>query len=226
MNFPLNGKIDNTAGYSFLNNITNNYPWIPILLQSSDPENIKLAQKLNCAFIDKNSRTLLQELKNFINDNLGFGPFFFRDENSVHFGTANNIAEFESFIATIPLQSIIYHAAKNHFSIWLMARGEIQIAKLINYRQYSEKDDPSELRSFILEAINSYKHKHNRGRVVSFNENTLLDETSVVSLRPGSLGGKGRGLAFINTLIYSLELENLVKGYKYQNSGNINNWNR
>ncbi len=212
ISFPKNEKVDNTAGYTFLNSIKNNYPWIPILSQSSDPENIKYAKQLNCAFINKNSLSLIQELKNFIKDNLGFGPFFFRDNRGDSFGSASNMAEFESLLGIIPLHSIVYHAAKNHFSIWLMARGEIHIAKLINYRQYSEKDDPNEIRSFILEAINSYKHKHNKGRVISFSENTILDENSVVSLRPGSLGGKGRGLAFINTLIYSLELEKLVPG--------------
>jgi hypothetical protein len=210
ISFPKDGKMDSTAGYNFLLGIKTNYPWIPILAQSLDYENIKFAQQLKCPFINKNSRQIVNELKNFITHNLGFSPFQFRDDEKRNFGTANNMAEFESLLATVPVHSIVYHATRNHFSIWLMARGEIQIAKLINFRQYSEKDDPSEIRGFLLESIKSYKHKQNRGRLISFNENSMLDETSVLSLIPGSLGGKGRGLAFINSLVYNLGLGELL----------------
>jgi hypothetical protein len=212
MRFPRNGIQHDTAGYEFLQHIKTNLPYLPTVLQSSDPENAKYAFKLKSNFINKNSESLLQDLKSFINYYLGFGHFVYRDNKGRQIAVAKSMKEFEAYLETIPEDSLAYHAMKNHFSMWLMARGEVNIAKMIRPVKVTDFDSLKELREFLIDIIRKRRKEMNMGRVVNFEESEAIDETNVVSLISGSLGGKGRGLAFINTLIYSFELGRLLPG--------------
>jgi hypothetical protein len=120
--------------------------------------------------------------------------------------------EFEAYLQTVPEDSLVYHSMKNHFSLWLMARGEVKIAKMINPIKVSDFDSLKDLREFLIDIIRRRRREMNKGKVVNFEESAVIDETNVVSLSGGSLGGKGRGLAFVNTLIYSFELGRLLHG--------------
>jgi hypothetical protein len=122
------------------------------------------------------------------------------------------LKEFEAYLQTVPEDSLAYHAMKNHFSLWLMARGDVKIAKLISPMKVSDFGSLKELREFLVDIIHRRRQEMNKGKVVNFEESAVIDETNVVSLSGGSLGGKGRGLAFINTLIYSFELGRLLSG--------------
>ena len=188
------------------------YPNLPAVLQSADPENARYAHLLKSNFINKNSETLLQDLKSFINYYLGFGHFVYRDNKGRQIAVAKSMKEFASYLETVPEDSLVYHAMKNHFSLWLMARGEVKIAKIINPIKVSDFNSLRELREFLLDIIGKRRQEMNKGKVVNFEESAVIDETNVVSLSGGSLGGKGRGLAFVNTLIYSFELGRLLPG--------------
>ena len=212
MRFPKNGKIHDTAGFELIQHIKDNLPNLPTVLQSSDPENAKYAFILKSNFINKNSESLLQDLKSFINYYLGFGHFVYRDNKGRQIAVAKSMREFEAYLETVPEDSLAYHAMKNHFSLWLMARGEVKIAKLINPIKVSDFNSLKELREFLIDIIRKRRREMNKGRVINFEETAVIDETNVVSLSSGSLGGKGRGLAFINTLIYSFELGRLITG--------------
>ena len=212
MKFPKNGIIDDKAGFDLIKYIKSDLPNLPTVLQSADPENARYAYTLKSNFINKNSDSLLQDLKSFINYYLGFGHFVYRDNRGRQIAVARSMKEFESYLETVPEDSLAYHAMKNHFSLWLMARGEIKIAKLINPIKVSDFNTLKELREFLLDIIRKRRKEMNKGRVINFEESAVIDETNVVSLSAGSLGGKGRGLAFINTLIYSFELGRLVPG--------------
>jgi len=212
MTFPRNGKMSDRAGFELIGHIKKNLPNLPTVLQSSDPENAKFAFALKSNFINKNSESLLQDLKSFINFFLGFGHFVYRDNSGRQIAVAKSMKEFEAYLETVPEDSLAYHAMKNHFSHWLMARGEVKIAKLINPIQVSDFESLKELREFLLTVIRKRRQELNKGRVINFEESAVIDETNVVSLSAGSLGGKGRGLAFINTLIYSFELGRLIPG--------------
>jgi hypothetical protein len=212
MGFPRNGELNETAGFDLLQHIRNDLPNLPTVLQSSDPENAKYAFAVKSNFINKNSESLLQDLKSFINYYLGFGHFVYRDDKGRQIAVAKSMKEFEAYLETIPEDSLAYHAMKNHFSLWLMARGEVKLAKLINPIQVSDFKSLKELREFLIDIIRKRRREMNKGRVVNFEESAVIDETNVVSLSGGSLGGKGRGLAFINTLIYSFELGRLLPG--------------
>jgi CheY-like chemotaxis protein len=214
MRFPRNGVMNETAGFELIQQIKGDLPNLPTVLQSADAENARYAYTLKSNFINKNSESLLQDLKSFINYYLGFGHFVYRDDKGRQIAVAKSMKEFESYLETIPEDSLAYHAMKNHFSLWLMARGEVKIAKQINPIKVTDFDSLKELRKFLLDIIRKRRREMNKGRVVNFEESIVIDETNVVSLSGGSLGGKGRGLAFINTLIYSFELGRLLPGIK------------
>ena len=212
MRFPKNGVLHDTAGFELIKHIKNYLPNLPTVLQSSDPENARYAFTLKSNFINKNSETLLQDLKSFINYYLGFGHFVYRDTKGRQIAVAKSMKEFEAYLQTIPEDSLAYHAMKNHFSLWLMARGEVKIAKMINPIRVADFNSLKDLREFLIDIIRKRRREMNKGKVVNFEESAVIDETNVVSLSGGSLGGKGRGLAFVNTLIYSFELGRLLPG--------------
>ncbi|MCE5346420.1 MAG: pyruvate, phosphate dikinase [Bacteroidales bacterium] len=212
MRFSKNGVMNDTAGFDLLKYVKTDFPNLPTLLQSSDPENARYAHSLKSIFINKNSENLLQDLKSFINYYLGFGHFVYRDTNGRQIAVAKSMKEFETYLQTIPEDSLFYHAMKNHFSLWLMARGEVKIAKKINPMKVSDFDSLKDLRVFLVDIIHKRRLEMNKGRVINFEESAVIDETNVISLTGGSLGGKGRGLAFVNTLIYSFELGRLLHG--------------
>ncbi len=212
MRFPKENELYDKAGYEFIQYVKSELPNLPTVLQSSDPENSKFAHSLKSNFINKNSQSLLQDLKSFINYYLGFGHFVYRDNMGRQIAVAKSMNEFEQYLKTIPEDSLVYHAMKNHFSLWLMARGEVKIAKIINPMKISDFSDLGELRNFLLDLISKRRRELDKGKVVNYVESAAIDETNVVSLASGSLGGKGRGLAFINTLIYGFELGKLTPG--------------
>lgn len=212
MRFPKNGVMHDTAGFDLINHIKTDLPNLPAVLQSSDPENSRYAFALKSNFINKNSESLLQDLKSFINYYLGFGHFVYRDTKGRQIAVAKSMKEFEAYLQTVPEDSLVYHSMKNHFSLWLMARGEVKIAKMINPIMVSDFNSLTELREYLIDIIRKRRREMNKGKVVNFEESAVIDETNVVSLSGGSLGGKGRGLAFVNTLIYSFELGRLLPG--------------
>jgi hypothetical protein len=210
VSFPRNGILDDEAGFELIKYVRDNVPNLPTVLQSSNPENAKKSYELKTNFINKNSESLLQDLKSFINYHLGFGHFVYRDNQGRQIAVAKSMAEFESYLKTVPDDSLVYHAIKNQFSLWLMARGEIQIAKIINPLRINDFDSTQQLRDFLINILKLYRNEQEKGKIVNFSESAILEENNIVSLASGSLGGKGRGLAFINTLIYNFKFKELL----------------
>jgi len=208
--FPKNGKLCEDAGFELIKYVKDQIETLPTVLQSSDTENAKRAYEMKSSFINKNSETLLQDLKSFIDYYLGFGHFVYRNNEGKQIAVAKSLREFELQLKEIPDESIVYHGLRNHFSLWLMARGEIQIAKKINPYKVKDFKDTKEIRSFILNSIQIHRNEHDKGRIVNFDETAILDETNIVSLESGRLGGKGRGLAFVNTLIYNFNFSQII----------------
>jgi len=208
--FPKENKLDSKAGFELIKYIKQNILNLPTVLQSSNPENAKRSYELKSNFINKNSESLLQDLKSFINYHLGFGHFVYRDNQGRQIAVAKSMIEFESYLKTVPEDSLIYHAVKNQFSLWLMARGEIQIAKIINPLKITDFKNPNQLRDFLINILKLYRNEQEKGKIVNFNEAAILEENNIVSLASGALGGKGRGLAFINTLIYNFKFKELL----------------
>ena len=209
--FEKDGKLDENAGLDLVSYAKASIPNLPTVLQSSDPENAQKAYLLKSTFVNKNSETLKQDLQSFINYYLGFGHFIYKDEEGrKDIAVARSMKEFQTHLKTIPEKSLIYHAKRDHFSHWLMARGEIQIAKRIKPLRVADFTSSGSLREYLIGVIEQCIHDKQKGKVINFEESALLDETNVVSLAPGSLGGKGRGLAFINMIINSFDFSELV----------------
>ncbi len=204
------GVMDDEAGFILVQKIRDEIKDLPVIIQSSNEANSNRAYLLKTTFINKNSDSLLQEIKSFISHYLGFGNFVFKTADGRDVAIARSIKEFEKQLKVIPDESLIYHSRRNHFSLWFMARGEVQIAKLINPYRTTDFESTQEIRNFLLKAIQQYRNEKNKGKVVSFEDSEVLEETNIVSLASGSLGGKGRGVAFINTLIHNFDFSNII----------------
>ena len=215
--FQREGEYDDNAGFRLVKYARDNFKALPTIIQSSEVQNARMAFELKSTFINKNSDTLLQDIKSFINHHLGFGNFEYRDPGGRKIAEARSLKEFEKHIETIPIESLIYHGKRNHFSLWLMARGEIKIAKMIYPVKVTDFKTPQEYRDYLKYVIKKYRNESNSGKIVSFEESALQDESNIVSLGTGALGGKGRGLAFINTLIYNLNFSERLTGINIRN---------
>jgi len=210
--FECNGVDDPEAGFKLVKYTKELIKDLPAIIQSSDQGNANRAFELKSTFIYKKSETLTQDFKGFITHYLGFGNFIYRNQDGAQIAVAKSLREFENHLSTIPDESLIYHARRDHFSLWLMARGEIQAAKILNPAKVTDFENPAQLRLYLIETIQKFRNEQNRGKVVPFEDYPVFDETNVISLSPGLLGGKGRGIAFINTLINNYNFHDHVAG--------------
>jgi hypothetical protein len=221
------GKLDENAGIDLVSEIRKKLPNLPIIMQSYEQSNeekvmmlnrkhinhkseLLMQDMMNIAFINKNSESLMQDLKNFISNYLGFGDFVFKDAIGQPIATATSMEEFERHLREIPGESILYHAEKNHFSLWLTARGEINVARIIHPSSINDFSGPEEIRDYLLNTLKKYRQEKRRGKIVGFETAWEVDSSNIVSLAEGSIGGKGRGLSFINTLLYTFEISQYV----------------
>lgn len=206
------GVENGQAGFELTKYVQKRIKNLPVIIQSSDLGNAKKAYELKSTFINKDSETLLQDFQSFITNYLGFGNFIYRDKKGSQIGIAHSLKEFENQLKTIPDESLVYHAKRNHFSMWLMARGEIQAAKILNPHKVTDFESPQKLREVLIDVIQIFRNEQNTGKIIPFDENAILDERNILSLSEGSLGGKGRGLAFINSLIYNYNFSRYLPG--------------
>ena len=202
VHYKKDGVGDRQAGIKLMEYVRKRNETIPLLLQSGDAENSEKAEKLDAFFLNKSSESFVADLRNFILSNLGFGKFYFKENDGPKvIAEASNIEEFEAIIRKIPIKSLLYHAENNHFSTWLMARGEIQLATVVKSFKTSHFSSHDLLRDFLIDVFDSIKRLKTSGLVVGFQERYSSECDCIFRLFPGSLGGKGRGIAFINNLI-------------------------
>jgi len=213
--YPVNGVEDPEAGFKFFTAIKARNPEIPVFLQSSEASNREKAYAMGAAFADKNSNTLAHELTVFFQTHLGYGPFVFRMPNGRELSRAKNIDEFEAQIRTNPDECLRYHGSHNHFSTWLMGRGEISFAKIIRDYSLDDFETPAALRDFLLNSLHKIKKNKVRGNIPMLDmrdpdlANNVIPAHKMVRLGSGSIGGKGRGLVFIGSLIENLAFTGL-----------------
>lgn len=208
--FRRNGVMNDRAGFSLVEEVREQMRDLPIIIQSSDRENAHQAFLLKGSFINKNADSLVQDIKYFISTYLGFGSFVYKDSNGRPIATARTLREFEKLLRNIPDDSLLYHAKRNHFSLWFMARGEVQIARIIYPFKLEHFESAGDIRNFLLDAIQQHRNEQNKGKVIPFEESLINDDSTILTLSSGSLGGKGRGLAFINTLIFDFDFHQII----------------
>ncbi len=211
--FLHNGKEDEEAGIRLLRYVKEilHFP-IPLLLQSHDVRNAIRAQEIEADFINKNSESLSMDIHNFIYKRLGFGNFVFKDEKGSPVMVAHNMQEFQEMFKLVPEEVLAYHGRRNSFSTWLMARGEINMAERLLPYQLEDFKNPSELRSFCLNVFDTVRTKELQGLVINFDPLLLGNEEFIIRLGKGSLGGKGRGVAFMCNFISNIDFKRLIPG--------------
>jgi hypothetical protein len=212
LRFPRGGKLDGEAGFEFLRMAKGRIEDLPTVLQSSEAGVKEKAYAMGAAFVDKNSESLEHELGNFLRDNLGFGPFRFRGPGGEVIAEARNMEEFITKLMEVPPESVLHHAARNHFSTWLTARGEIKFAKVIRPYQVEDFGSIQDLRGFILRVLEEARRVRAQGSVPSYDETFARAESSMTRLGDGSVGGKGRGIVFIRSLLENLGFAQYLPG--------------
>jgi hypothetical protein len=202
--FPRNGKLDVDAGVTFLSKIKKERFDIPLLLTSSEPSNADKAVKIPAFFVDKNSPSLLAEVRSFFVNQLGFGDFIFRRPNGQEIARASNLRALAKNLHEIPEDSFVDHARRNDISRWLFARTEIRLASKV--RPITEDDFSSveSHRQYLISIIQARRRRRQKGVVVNFETGDFDLETEFFKIGKGSLGGKARGLAFVSNLLQRL----------------------
>ncbi len=196
------GKKDKDAGISLFQHIKNENRYIPLLLQSSEPENRARAKVMRVGFIDKNSKTLNYELREFIKEYFAFGDFVFKNpEDNSEIARAHNLKDLQEKIFQIPEKSLLYHIERDHISKWLRARALFPIASLFKQFTKSDFDDCHEMRTFIFDTIANFRLSKSRGVISQFNRDSFDEYFTITRIGEGSIGGKARGLAFLDSLI-------------------------
>jgi len=202
MSYPYNGKMEQRAGVKLIERIKADNTYLPILLQSSDINNRLLAKQLKVGFLHKYSKTLSIELRDFVVKYLAFGDFVFIDpETGTEIFRANDLKSLQDLIFQVPEASFEYHIRRNHISKWLTARALFPIAEIFKYFTPEDFNNFDEVRRFIFDTIDRYRQSKGRGIIAKFYREKY-DEYQIFSrIGEGSLGGKGRGLAFIDSVL-------------------------
>ena len=202
--FPRRGQLMPETGFELARMIRSIVPDVPIVLQSGRAEFSARARAEEFSFLQKRSPTLLGDLRDWLIEQVGFGDFVFRlPDRKTEVARASNLNELEQALRTVPAESISYHAGRNHFSHWLMARTEFAIAQKLRPRKLSDFATIEVLRRDLIEAITSYRREQSQTLVGDFNPETFQPEDAFfLRIGDGSLGGKARGLAFARHLLH------------------------
>jgi CheY-like chemotaxis protein len=198
---------DENAGIELCKVVMADDDKVPFLLQSSSSEHRKKAEEMGAGFINKYSKSLSLELRNFIIQNLAFGPFVFRNPDTLEpIAIATDLQSLQQRLLTIPDKTLEYHATRNHFSKWLNARALFPVAQMFKYIRKEDFETMDEMRRFLYIAISSFRLGKGRGVIAKFDKSSF-DEYQIFSrIGEGSIGGKARGLAFINRIIKNYKL--------------------
>ncbi|HEY9113900.1 MAG TPA: PEP/pyruvate-binding domain-containing protein [Bacteroidales bacterium] len=208
--FERDGHMDENAGLKLVKYIHKDLKSLPTILQSSEKAYEEIAMKYNSLFIHKHSESLYKDFENFITNYLGFGNFVFRDSNGNKISEASNMKQFQRQLSVIPEDSLLYHAYRDNFSMWLMARGEIKAASILNPKKVSDYKDVKELRDAILYLIKEYRNEQETGIILPYSPDIDITEQNIYTLIEGIMGGKGRGLSFINALINNYDFNRFL----------------
>jgi len=212
--FPRGGQVDPAAGIRLAEEYKKEIDDLPVLLQSSDSSKAELAEACGASFLNKRSPTLLNDLSAFINRNFGFGDFIFRLPDGTELARARNFRAMEKCLAAVDAESLIYHGDKNHYSNWLMARTEFDLASRLRPRKVTEFSDNDELRAYLVKTFRDFRHEKQMGVVTDFSREHYDIQAEFVRIGEGSLGGKGRGLAFVNSLLNRYRVHDAFEGTK------------
>jgi hypothetical protein len=199
--FPRNGEEDPRAGFDLVKAIRAEDPELPVLIQSAEPESAAWAAELGASYADKSSTNLLGQIRKFVSENLGFGDFVFRLPDRTEVGRARDLFELEQALRTLPAASLEYHATKNHFSLWMMARCAFHLAEEVRPKRVEELGGIEGLRADLLRLLQQARAEQQEGMIADFSCKGAGGEQPFTRIGQGSIGGKARGLAFVSSIL-------------------------
>ena len=200
--FPREGKLDEVAGIRLLSAIRDRDEFIPLIMESSEPEKARLLEGKKVRFVDKNSKKMAVDLRKLILHYFGFGDFIFRDPKTMgEVARLRNLKDLQDNIFSLPKESLLYHVQHNNVSRWLCSRALFPIAEFLKHITWNSVQDIDQHRQIIFDAIVSYRRMKNQGVVAVFQRERFDRYSNFARIGDGSLGGKGRGLAFIDHII-------------------------
>jgi CheY-like chemotaxis protein len=202
MSFTHDGKKDPLAGVAFAKAVKTEDRWLPFLFESSEADNRHYAEEMGCCFIDKNSKTFPQDLHREIYNNFGFGDFIIMNpQTRKEVMRVTSLVDLQKKIFDIPQDSLVFHLSHNHFSRFFYSRAIFPVAEFLKGIDVSEYRDMNEARTTIFDAIVSYRRMKNEGVVAAFDKSRFDEYSNFARIGENSLGGKGRGLAFMAQLL-------------------------
>ena len=211
--FPTEGKVDPEAGFRVASAFRERTPDLPLVMQS-DESNAPLAVARGFRFIDKSSPTLLAGLRDFMRGSLGFGDFSFLQPDGTVISRAPDLRTMEWAIQAVPDAYLLYNVSRNDFYRWLMARTEFELAEAMASIVRKMGGQPVELRRNLQTTLKMYRERSKSGVVAEYSHRTFEGGSGFVRIGKGSLGGKGRGLAFVNSLINTYGLQSRFQGVR------------
>ena len=190
------------AGLQLFRYIRKNDPFVPLIIESSESENRAKAEAEGFRFVDKNSKKMSVDLRRLMEEHMGFGDFIFRDpETHEEIMRIHSLKELQDNIFNIPNDSMLYHISRNHMSRWLCARAIFPVSAFLKHVTWEKLQDVDAHRQIIFDAIVQYRHMKNIGVVAVFDRMKFDKYAHFARIGEGSLGGKGRGLAFLDNII-------------------------
>jgi DNA-binding NarL/FixJ family response regulator len=198
---PRRGVEDDRAGFDLVDKLRAEDPELPVLVQSTETDNLIEAESLGLHAVDKTSAGLVHRIRDFLVESLGFGDFIFRLPDRTEVARARNVFEMEDKLRTISVESVEFHGSRNHFSLWLMARGMFELASLLKPRTISEFGGVEGARQHILSVLSRARMQEQAGLIADFSEREAGAHSTFVRVGHGSIGGKARGIAFFNSLL-------------------------
>ena len=202
VSFKKDGEKDNLAGIKLAKFFREKDPYLPIIVESSEVENAQHVQDFDGIFIDKNSKKLPVDLGKAIMKNFGFGDFVMNDPNTgEEIIRIKSLKDMQDHIFDIPTDALYYHASSNDISRWLYSRAMFPIAEVVKQHRFDSLEEAPAVRQLFFDLIVKYRKMKNRGVVAIFKKDRFDHYSNFARIGQGSLGGKGRGLAFIDSII-------------------------
>ena len=215
--FPIHGEKDPEAGLKLCREIRKKDPFLPLIIESSEQENREKAEREGFRFVDKNSKKMSIDLRRQMEEHMGFGDFIFRDPKTHdEIVRIHSLKELQDNIFKIPNDSMLYHVSRNHVSRWLCARAIFPVSAFLKNVTWEKLQDVDAHRQIIFDAIVQYRKMKNIGVVAVFDRGKFDKYAHFARIGEGSLGGKGRGLAFLDNIVKMHPESNAFPGVTVQ----------
>ena len=199
---PIHSVKDPEAGLKLLRAIHQEDEYLPLIIESSESDNREKAENEGFRFVDKNSKKMSVDLRHLLEEHMGFGDFIFRNpETRAEVMRIRNLKDLQDNIFKIPKDSMLYHISRNHVSRWLSARAIFPVSSFLKDITWHKLQDVDAHRQIIFDAIVAYRRMRNEGVVALFDRHKFDQYAHFARIGDGSLGGKGRGLAFLDNVI-------------------------